>query len=169
MKVFVLLKENREVFAISEEEQDILQYIESRKLSETEFDYIVLKDESAERICMDFEDLYLEHDDTMDIIMTRAELRIVRDIFDEERVRIKTAMDELEHIISHYKLGKKSRLRLLKAHSTLSSLAKPKKLKKAIQLDDFIEFMRRSKNLMESVRHKVSQAAGRLYVFINNK
>ena len=167
MKLFVILHKG-EVVAISEEKKDVVNFMKAKKFGP---DHILtkVKGKTAERVILDFEDLYLEHDEKLDMVLTRMELRILDDIIGEEKSRIATTIADLKHYLRNYKMSKKEKSVLKKALKIMESTKKTKRLKKTLKLDEFFGIMGRSKGLIESFRQRISDMADKLFIFVNLK
>lgn len=170
MNIYVIYEiSNHKIVGFSEHKEDVLQYILVKNLSDEKFKFTKVKKKMAERIMLDFEDLYIEHDEELDMVLTRIEHAIVNDILEEERSRLRTTIADLEHYISNYSYSKKEKSILLKAHKIVSSTRKKKKLKHVIQLDNFVGFLTRSKNIFDMFRERLHTVSEKMMIFITVK
>jgi hypothetical protein len=171
VKVYTIIQEaTGKIVAISESKEDTIDYMLAKNFNENEYFYIkITKEKHANPILIDFDDLYLEHDKELDMVLTRVELQMIYDILGEEKGRIKSTLFDLEHYIKNYSFGKKEKKILMKAHAILDSTKKKKRLMKVIDLDGFIGFIYKSKNIADVFRDKLDDLKEKMYVFINLK
>lgn len=171
MKLFVIIQiKSGKIVAISESKKDTINYMLAKKFPEDEYFYTkVKKEKRANDILIDFDDLYLEHDEELDMVLTRVELQMIGDILGEERGRIKSTLFDLEHYLKNYSFSKKEKSTLLKTHKILSSAKKKKNLKKVLDLEIFIGFINKSKNIADVFRDKLHEVKEKMYLFINLK
>lgn len=169
MKLFVLTTFNK-VIAISESKKDMEAYIASKKYpSDTHYFVKIKKEKHIDDLMFQYEDLYLEHDDELDMVLTRVENQMIHSIIDEQRERIGTTIDDLQHYISNYKFSKKEKSVLLEAYKILESSKKKKKIRKVINLENFIGFVGKSKNIADVLRDRLHDTKEKIYLFINLK
>lgn len=170
MKLFVILQTSTgKVVAISESKKDTENYIKAKGFGDDYFFTKIKNNKHCNDLMIDFDDLYLEHDEFLDMVLTRVELQMIGDILQEEKYRITSAMKDLEHMITNYSFGKKQKSILKKAYAVLDSTKKKKKLLKVIDLDQFIGFISKSKNIADIFRDKLDEAKEKMYLFINMK
>lgn len=168
MKLYTLIEEQTgRVLAISESKSDMVQYMKSKDMREGYFYVKVTKQHHIDDLMFTYDDLYLENDVFLDNVFTRIELKMIDDIIDEEKERLKMSVKDLEHYIANYSLSKKDKKTLAKAHTILQSSKKKKKLKKVLDLQAFIGFVGKSKTVVDVFRDKLHETQTRLYVFIN--
>ncbi|MGV7535311.1 hypothetical protein PJM52_29190, partial [Mycobacterium kansasii] len=72
MKLFVIIQiKSGKIVAISESKKDTINYMLAKKFPEDEYFYTkVKKEKRANDILIDFDDLYLEHDEELDMVLT---------------------------------------------------------------------------------------------------
>jgi len=171
MKLFVIIQtSSQKVVAISESSKDVQNYMLQKEFDTEEyFCSKIKKEKHINGLLVDFDDLYLEHDDELDMVLTRVELQMVRDIIGEERGRISSTLLELEHYIKDYNLKKKEKKTLLEAYEILHSARSKKRLKKVINLKQFIGYISKSKNVVNVFRDKLHDVKEKMYLFINLK
>lgn len=153
------------MLGITEEKKDAEAYKKEKK-----FPYPIIKikeNDVVNDLMIQFEDLYIEHDDVLDLVLTRVELKLVYDILEEEKYRLLTTSSDLEHYIRNYSLSKKEKSVLKEARSIVKSCVKKKSLKKVIDIQYFIELMKRSKNMASTLRTRVNDLQEKIYIFIN--
>jgi hypothetical protein len=171
MKVFVIIQQDTgKVVAVSESKKDTVNYMLSKGFKETEYFFTKIKNSAtANELLINFDDLYLEHDEMLDMVLTRVELQMIHDIISEERGMLKSTIHDLEHYLKNYSFSKKEKSILLKAHKILESSTKKKKLRKIIDLDNFIGFITKSKNIADVFRDKLHETKEKMFLFINLK
>lgn len=171
MKVFVIIKrDDGKVVAISESKKDVLNYMIEKRFTDEDYFWAKIKKEKvANQLLIDFDDLYLEHDEYLDMVLTRVELQMIHDVIGEEKARIESTLFDLEHFLKNYSFNKKEREVLVKAHDILDKAKKKKKLKKVIDLEQFIGYISKSKNFANIFRDKLNETKEKFYLFINMK
>jgi hypothetical protein len=167
MKLCILVKDGVKIVGISEDEETIIGYLLQNNLSLDEYGYYKVKGDEAEKVAINFEDEFLIHDIELDMIFTHMEWKIVSDTINEEKSRIKTTLSDLEHYIKFYRMSKKERTVLLQAHSILHSNKKFEKLKKTINLSEFIDFLTNRKTISDLFKTTTKKASDLLKVIIN--
>lgn len=171
MKLFAVIEaKTNKVKAISESRKDVINYMITKGFNEKEYFFIKIKKEKhINDLLLQYEDLYLEHDEYLDMVLTRAELSLVNEIIEEEKSRIESVLDELEHIIKNYTMSKKEKEKLTKAYNILHSIKKKKRLKNVIGVDKFLGFVKRSRNIAELFKDKINETKEKMFIFINLK
>lgn len=166
MELYVVYKNHsQEIMAISEDEPDIIQYMNEKSFTPAEYSIAIVDGPIANSMMINHDDLFLEHDPETDMVMTRTERAIVTDILETERERITGVVQGLEHIVRNYKLGKKEKKILLKAHETLVPKTTNNKLRKMLQLKKFNKFLTRGKHLTEVFTRRKSLDSEKMYIF----
>lgn len=171
MKLFAVIEaKTNKVKAISESREDVINYMITKGFNEEEYFFIKIKKEKhINELLLQYDDLYLEHDEYLDMVLTRAELSLVNEIIEEEKSRIESVLDELEHIIKNYTMSKKEKEKLAKAYNILHSIKKKKRLKSVIGIDKFLGFVKRSRNIAELIKDKINETKEKMFIFINLK
>jgi hypothetical protein len=171
MKIYAIIQEaSGKVVAISESKKDTALYMLEKNFSDRDYFFTKIKnDKLANDMLFDFDDLYLEHDAELDMVLTRVELQMIHDILGEERGRIRSTLVDLEHYLKNYSFSKKEKKLLIKAHDLLSSAKKKKNLRHVLDLDVFIGFVTKSKNIADVFRDKLHDMKEKMYLFINLK
>jgi len=165
MKLFVILENQKDIVAISEEEEDVARFIIARNLKYT---YIRVKGKVAEQIAIQYDDVYLEHDPKLDVVATRIEHKVLQEVIQSEKYRIMNTSEDLRHYISDYKLDKKSKSTLKKALAIMESMEKTKRLRKVIEIENFVGFLNRSKHVFELFTNKVMETADKMYILFDS-
>jgi hypothetical protein len=171
MKLFVIVeRKTNKVKAISESKKDTVNYMITKGFNEKEYFFIKIKKEKhINELLLQYEDLYLEHDEYLDMVLTRAELSLVDEIIAEERSRIESVLNELGHMIKNYHMSSKEKDKLNKAYKILHSIKKKKRLKSVIGVDKFLGFVKRSRNIAELFKDKLNETKEKMFIFINLK
>lgn len=152
LKLYVLVKDDVKTVAISEYEEDIIDYISQNNLDLNDYSYSKIKDSKrAEKIFLNFDDVVLVRDHELDMLLTQTEFNMITNVINEEKSRILSTLRNLQHFIKYYRISKKSKKTLLEIHEILYSMRSFNKLKTAIKLDEFIGFMKGNKSFRDSV------------------
>lgn len=166
MKLYCIVNlDESQVLGITEDKKDAEAY-----KKEKNFPHPIIKikeDDVINDLMMQFEELYIEHDAVLDLVLTRVELKLVYDILEEEKYRLLTTSSDLQHYISNYSLSKKEKSVLKEARSIVKSCVKKRSLKKVIDLHYFIELMKRSKSMANTLKARANDLQDKIYIFIN--
>lgn len=170
IKLWVLVRvEGQKIDAISEDESEILSYMKQKNLTDDDFYYLHVSGDTAEKICLQYEDLYLETDDEWNLTLTRLERRVVEDILETERHKVTDALNLLEHFIKDYKLTKKDKKKLLKAYEVLDDNLERSKFTRMVKIKPFIALLGKGNSVISAFREKIEQAADTIFVLFNIK
>lgn len=170
MKLYVVLENDTDkVIAISEEEKDVSKFV-LRKNSRSNVCYFIkVKGPAAEKAAIVYEDLYLEEVPKLDIVLTRIERNIITDIIGEEKSRLNTTIDDLNHYLDNYTMSAKERKSIEKTLTIVERMKKTKNLISYIDLNTTMGFLNRAKNIVEMFRDKIVEATDQIFIWINYK
>lgn len=162
MKLFAILNRG-ELVAISEDKRTVEKYKEAKGLGAN---YVIttIKGRVADQVMIHYEDLYLEHDEKLDMVLTRMESSVLDMIIGDEKSRISSTIIDLKHYLRNYKLSKKEKSVLKKALSIIRSSKKTRRLRKIIKLDDFLDHFGFS-----SIQKKLAETREKFFIFINKE
>lgn len=166
MKLFVLIDIHSEVIAMSEIHDDIISYMNIKRLKDKDINIVpVTNDDIINSLMSKYEDLYLENDSRLDRVLTRIELKIIDDKIDEEKDKILSTINDIEHYIRDLSLSKKEKSMLLNTHDILCTLVKKKRLKKILKLNKFIKNIESDNNILSSLRESLNVIKNHLFIF----
>ncbi len=146
IKVFTITDSRDEIIAISESEEDIIEYFLFKKFNSSEYSINkISSNKEKNRILLSYSDLYIESDKLLDIILTGKEMRLVEQFLLEEKSRISNLIKDMDFMVSKYSLDKKEEKSLKKALMILVSFKRKNKFFNSINMNEFIELLRLDK------------------------
>lgn len=142
MNIFVLYKDGVKPIAICEDKELVLGYMIQNELDIDAYSITEFRGKKAESIALNFDELYLSHDNDTNLILTNDESIIINRIYAEEQDKLIDTIKNLEHIISYYDMKEKHKQQLLQSHELLYKISGSKKLKRKIRLIELVGDLR---------------------------
>lgn len=148
MKLLVLINlYTNEVIAMSESKKDMQAYYRDKNFDNTYVIIKVKKEKDINVLLYEYEDLYLEHDELFNKVLTRAELKVLEDQLMDEKSRIVNTIKDIEHFVHAYSLSNEQKKTLIDARETLLNVKKKKNIFKILRLDYFLQFIQKQKRI----------------------
>lgn len=167
MKLFAIIhNESGEITAIAESKKLIKLYFERKSFDPINYSIYSIKEEDIiNTMLIHFDELYIEHHEDIDLVLTRAEYTVIEEIIGEEIYKVRQTKINLQHFLDNYDL-KSSEVNVLKdAVNVVKKISKRKRFTKLIQLDKFVAVH----SPLDKIRERLSMTASKLYIFINRK
>lgn len=167
MVIWVILNTNRNaVMAITEDQAEGEKYIEVKRLGD-ECSFFYVKGDRAEKLALDYEDLYLEYDPVLNLVMTRAERNLVAEIISSRRDEIETMLAILPSLAKGLSWRPKETKLILKLHKLLMEKSEPKEFRKLLDLKKFVRSLGRGKTDADLYQKKVEETTSNKWIWFH--
>lgn len=158
------MKDDVKIVAISEIKEDVIMYMIQNELDIESHSIIKVKDEKAEKVCINFDELYVNYDMDIKRYLTADEAKVINFAFNEEKSKLLDTISNLEHVISYYKINKKSKKQLIKTHQILYSILEDRKLKKKIKLTEFVDILRKREYAVDFLKRSMAKIVDKITI-----
>lgn len=152
MIIWALINDRGNIIAITEEHADVVEYLIVRRFPDSYFITEITNKNIIEKLLIEYDNLYLEHDELMDFIGTRDEQKIIDGILREESSRLSMVIKDLSFIKNNYDLDREDIDTLRRTLHILKEIDKPKKFRKIFRLKDVFDMIfRTSINVVKKI------------------
>lgn len=167
MKLFVIIhNQSGEITAIAESKKLTKMYFERKSFDPINYSIYAVKEEDIiNAMLIHYDELYIEHHEDIDLILTRAEYTIIEEIIGEEIYKVRQTKINLQHFLDNYELKSSESKVLKEALAIVKKISKRKRFTKLIQLDKFVAVH----SPLDKIRERLAMTANKLYIFINRK